>query len=183
MKATKITSWHFLILAAVVLFQTDRINPSAPQTKALAPVWQVYFSPWGGATNAIIEALDYARISILEQAYSFTSECIAQALARAHARGVQVQVLLDKSQRIQKYTVVDLLNRANIPTLIDADHAIAHNKVMVIDNRIVITGSFNFTKAAEERNAENLLVISDDDLADRYAQNWRAHQAHSQLWR
>jgi phosphatidylserine/phosphatidylglycerophosphate/cardiolipin synthase-like enzyme len=177
-KPTKITSWHFiLILAAVVLFLTDRIKPSAPETKAPAPVWQVHFSPSGGATDAIIEALDDARISILVQAYSFTSERIAQALARAHARGVQVQVLLDKSQRTQKYTVVDLLNRADIPTLIDADHAIAHNKVMIINKRIVITGSFNFTKAAEERNAENLLVISDVDLADRYTENWRAHQA------
>ena len=181
MKRTYFTSWHFaLILAAVVLFLTDR-KPPAPQTKAPAPVWQVYFSPSGGATDAIIEALDDARTSILVQAYSFTSERIAQALARAHARGVQVQVLLDNSQRIQKYTVVDLLNRADIPTLIDADHSIAHNKVMIIDNRIVVTGSFNFTKAAEERNAENLLVISDVDLADRYAQNWRAHQSHSEL--
>jgi phosphatidylserine/phosphatidylglycerophosphate/cardiolipin synthase-like enzyme len=56
----------------------------------------------------------------------------------------------------------------------------AHNKVIIIDNRIVITGSFNFTNAAEGRNAENLLVISDVHLADRYAQNWKAHQAHSE---
>jgi phosphatidylserine/phosphatidylglycerophosphate/cardiolipin synthase-like enzyme len=183
-KATKITSWHLiLILAAVVLFLTDRIRPSAPQTGATAPVWRVYFSPSGGATDAIVEAVDHARSSILVQAYSFTSETIAQALARAHARGVQVQVLLDKSQRTQKYAVVDLLNRANIPTLIDADHAIAHNKVMIIDKRILITGSFNFTKAAEVRNAENLLVISDVGLADRYTENWRAHQAHSEQLR
>jgi phosphatidylserine/phosphatidylglycerophosphate/cardiolipin synthase-like enzyme len=50
--------------------------------------------------------------------------------------------------------------------------AIAHNKVMVIDSRTVITGSFNFTKAAEESNAENLLVIDDAELAKKYTQNW-----------
>ena len=155
----------------------------APQTEALAPVWQVHFSPSGGATNAIIQALDHARSSIPVQAYSFTSEAIARALARAHGRGVQVQVLLDKSQRTQKHTVAALLNHARIPILFDAAHAIAHNKVMIIDNRIIVTGSFNFTKAAEERNAENLLIISDVNLADRYTENWRACQAQSELLR
>ena len=184
MKRAPLTSWHFLlILAAVVLFLTGRNGPSAPQTNAPAPAWQVHFSPSGGATDAIVEALDHARSSILVQAYSFTSATIAQALARAYGRGVQVQVLLDKSQRNQKYTVAGLLSHAGIPTLFDAAHAIAHNKVMIIDNRIVVTGSFNFTKAAEERNAENLLVISDVDLADRYTENWRSHQAHSEQLR
>jgi phosphatidylserine/phosphatidylglycerophosphate/cardiolipin synthase-like enzyme len=183
-KATKITSWHFiLILAAVALFLTDRIKPSTSETKAQVPMWQVHFSPSGGATDAVVEALDHARSSILAQAYSFTSENIAQALARAQRRGVQVQVILDKSQRTQKYTVAALLSHAGIPTLFDAAHAIAHNKIMIIDNRVVVTGSFNFTKAAEERNAENLLVISDVDLADRYTENWRAHQAHSEQLR
>ncbi len=50
---------------------------------------------------------------------------------------------------------------------------------MVIDGRIVITGSFNFTKAAEESNAENLLVIQDADLAAKYAKNWQEHLEHS----
>jgi phosphatidylserine/phosphatidylglycerophosphate/cardiolipin synthase-like enzyme len=60
--------------------------------------------------------------------------------------------------------------------------AIAHNKVMVIDSRIVITGSFNFTKAAEESNAENLLIIEDVDLAAKYAKNWQEHLDHSVLY-
>ena len=68
---------------------------------------------------------------------------------------------------------------AKIVTLIDGAHAIAHNKVMVIDGETVITGSFNFTTAAEQRNAENLLVIHDRALAARYTENWQAHAAHS----
>mgnify|MGYP001583545431 CR=1 FL=1 len=51
---------------------------------------------------------------------------------------------------------------------------------MVIDGETVITGSFNFTKSAEERNAEHLLVIRDKVLADRYNANWHQHEAHSQ---
>jgi phosphatidylserine/phosphatidylglycerophosphate/cardiolipin synthase-like enzyme len=67
-----------------------------------------------------------------------------------------------------------------VPTLIDANHAISHNKVIVIDGEVVITGSFNFTKAAQEKNAENLLIIKDQALAARYTENWQAHRQHSQ---
>jgi len=65
---------------------------------------------------------------------------------------------------------------------IDAKHAIAHNKVMIIDGEAVITGSFNFTKAAEESNAENLLVIRDKKLAERYIKNWQEHERHSEVY-
>ena len=77
----------------------------------------------------------------------------------AHKRGIKVEVILDRSQRTQKYSSAAFLYNVGIPVKIDAQHAIAHNKVMVIDGETVITGSFNFTKAAEERNAENLLII------------------------
>ena len=62
-------------------------------------------------------------------------------------------------------------------------HAIAHNKVMLIDDETVITGSFNFTKAADEKNAENLLVISSTDLATKYLDNWRKHWEHSENYK
>ena len=65
---------------------------------------------------------------------------------------------------------------------IDSEHAIAHNKVMVIDGETVITGSFNFTKAAEENNAENLLVIHDKALTERYTKNWEDHERHSEAY-
>jgi phosphatidylserine/phosphatidylglycerophosphate/cardiolipin synthase-like enzyme len=58
----------------------------------------------------------------------------------------------------------------------------AYNKVMVIDGQTVITGSFNFTKAAEEKNAENLLIIHDAALAAKYSKNWAQHASHSQKY-
>ena len=117
---------------------------------------------------------------ILVQAYSFTSAPIAKALLNAHKRGVQVQVILDKSQRTEKYSSADFLANQGVPTMIDAQHAISHNKVMIIDGETVLTGSFNFTKAAQEKNAENLLIIRDPALAAQYTQNWQAHAQHSQ---
>ena len=56
------------------------------------------------------------------------------------------------------------------------------SKIMVIDGTTVITGSFNFTKAAEENNAENLLVLHDRALADKYEQNFQKHLAHSERY-
>lgn len=67
--------------------------------------------------------------------------------------------------------------------MIDVRHSIAHNKVAVIDGETVITGSFNFSKAAEESNAENMLVIRNAALARRYTENWRAHAAHSESYK
>ena len=141
---------------------------------------QVFFSPHGGATEAVVGALGQATNSVLVQAYSFTSAPIARALVEAQRRGVKVQVILDKSQRTEKYSEADFLKHEAVPTLIDAQHAIAHNKVMVLDGFVVLTGSFNFTKAAEENNAENLLVINDAVLAKRYTENWHAHESHSE---
>ena len=71
------------------------------------------------------------------------------------------------------------LANARIPTYIDAEHAIAHNKIIIIDRSVVITGSFNFTKAAEEKNAENLLIIRSKEVAKPYLDNWLRHRDHS----
>ena len=147
-----------------------------------APDWQVYFSPDGGAAAAIVAELGKATNSVLVQAYSFTSAPIAKALVDAHKRGVKITVILDKGQKTAKYSSADFVSRAGITTLIDGKHAIAHNKVMVIDGLTLITGSFNFTKAAEESNAENLLIVRDKDLAAAYIENWKLHEAHSEAY-
>ena len=144
--------------------------------------WSVFFSPNGGCTEAIVKEIGKSRTSILVQAYSFTSASIAQALVEAQKHGVKIEVILDKSNVTDKYSAAVFLLHAGIPTRIDAAHAIAHNKIIVIDGETVITGSFNFTKAAEEKNAENLLIISDKSLAEKYIANWNLHASHSAVY-
>ena len=144
--------------------------------------WSVYFSPHGGCTEAVVEALGEAKSTVLVQAYSFTSAPIARALVDSRHRGVRVEVVLDKSQRTEKYSSATFVYNNGIPCFIDSQHAIAHNKIIIIDGRTVITGSFNFTKAAEDNNAENMLVIRDVDLAAKYTQNWNAHRRHSDVY-
>ena len=139
----------------------------------------VYFSPHGGCTEHIVKAIGSAKRSILVQAYSFTSQPIAEALVEAQQRGVKVEVIVDKSQLAERHSVMGVLLKAGVPVAIDASHAIAHNKVIVIDGETVLTGSFNFTESAEERNAENLLQVQDQALAVQYAANWQKHRVHS----
>ncbi len=171
---------NFLILI-LLLFLPSCQAQEPPQPQSLPPI-EVYFSPRGGCTEAVVKELNDAKDSVLVQAYSFTSVPIAKALVDAHKRGVKIQVILDKSQRTEKYSSADFVQHAGIPIQIDAQHAIAHNKVMVIDGSVVITGSFNFTKSAEENNAENLLVIRDKEIAGKYAANWKVHADHSEVY-
>jgi phosphatidylserine/phosphatidylglycerophosphate/cardiolipin synthase-like enzyme len=154
------------------------LQPRSRLPNTLPPI-EVHFSPHGGCTEAVVREIDAARSSILVQAYSFTSAPIAEALVAAKRRGVAVDVILDKSQESEKYSSADFLLHAGVSTRIDAKHSIAHNKIMIIDGGVVITGSFNFTKAAENSNAENLLVIRDRQMAAIYATNWQSHCEHA----
>ena len=145
---------------------------------------RVYFSPNGGCTDAILAQINQAKTEILIQAYSFTIQPIAQALIRAQKRGVKISAVLDKSNRSQQYSAATFLKNMGIPVFIDDQHAIAHNKIMIIDNRVVITGSFNFTMAAENKNAENLLILEDmDDLIRAYRENFQNHLRHAVAYR
>jgi phosphatidylserine/phosphatidylglycerophosphate/cardiolipin synthase-like enzyme len=168
-----------LVCVQGVLAQNAVTQPAAvslvPQTHI-----RVYFTPGDSAELAIVEQLLGAKDSILVQAYSFTNPAIASALADARKRGVNVVILLDKSHRTQKYSAADFTANAGINTLIDDRHAIAHNKIMIIDGQVVITGSYNFTKAAEKSNAENLVIIESGSVAERYLNNWQKHRRHSQ---
>ena len=169
-----------LLVTIGLLLRQASPGPQPAASLSKMPAVTVYFSPNGGCTDAIVEALGQAQSSVFIQAYSFTSKPIAQAVVDAHKRGVQVEAILDKSQRTEHYSAADFLAHMGVTTYIDAAHAIAHNKIIIIDERTVITGSFNFTKAAEEKNAENLLILRDASLAARYHDNWNAHKEHSE---
>ena len=100
-----------------------------------------------------------------------------------HKRGIYVEIILDKSNKSKKYSAGDFTAHMGVATYIDSKHAIAHNKIIIIDRETVITGSFNFTKAAEEKNAENLLIIKSKELAKTYIDNWNKHKEHSDRYK
>lgn len=177
----RLTFLSFLIvfaLGATLGYKVRDILPPGETFPAASAV-SVHFSPRGGCTAAIVKEVAQARKDILLQAYSFTSREIASAVARRRRGGVKVEAILDSGNLTGKYSAATFLSHAGVPVLIDAAHAIAHNKVIVIDGRTVITGSFNFTRAAEERNAENLLILHNAGLARKYIDNYQVHRAHS----
>jgi phosphatidylserine/phosphatidylglycerophosphate/cardiolipin synthase-like enzyme len=155
----------------------DRVA-EAPASTASA---RCYFSPRGGCTDAIVDELNAAQHTIELQGFSFTSRPIGSALVAAARRGVHVTVVLDAVQTSEHRGEPQYISNHGVPVLVDSRHAMAHNKVILIDGRTLITGSFNFTRAAEEDNAENLLVLHDQPkLQSAYEDNFRRHLEHAE---
>jgi len=131
------------------------------------------FTPGQRCDEIIINAIDNAQRTIDVQAYQLTSVPILSALSGANRRDVRVRIILDKSQYRQNgYSAAVYFMNQHIPVWIDRKPAIAHNKVIIIDDDIVITGSYNFSNAAQFRNAENVLIIKSDGVAKAYDDNY-----------
>lgn len=146
---------------------------------AAAATVQSFFTPGDDCSGIIAAEINKAQYHVAVQAYGFSRREIAAALIAAHARGCVVEIVLDKSNRTAKYSAMREIIDANMPVLIDASHAIAHNKIIIIDANEVITGSFNFTDSAQTRNAENIAIIHDPNTASRYLINFYSHKHHS----
>lgn len=147
----------------------------------------VDFSPDGGGEALVLGAIRGARFRIRVQAYSFTDRKILAALGKARERGVDVKVILDKADAEsyqRRKPVAAVIAAEGIPVWIDASVRIAHNKVIVIDDDSLVTGSYNFTYAAAFDNAENLLYIRRAPaLVKAYLANWNWRQSCSQAYR
>ncbi|QKX02211.1 phospholipase D family nuclease [Wolbachia endosymbiont of Dirofilaria (Dirofilaria) immitis] len=140
----------------------------------------VCFSPEEDCTKSLISEIDQSKESILVQEYTFTLKAVAYALIKAKKRGIDVKVILDKSQLHSKYSVINELFASKIPIWIDDKPKIAHNKIIIIDNQRVITGSFNLSRTARKGNAENLLIIKNyPELIKQYVKNWETRKSQS----
>jgi len=137
------------------------------QTQANMSVLGIYFSPRGGCESQVIRWIGRANRSIHILIYSFTLDSISDALIEAHNRGVEVKVVFEKNQ-ITKYSEYQKLRAAGIPVRNDTNSGYMHDKVMIIDGVIVLTGSFNWSAHAEKVNNENLIVIKSIYVAEVY---------------
>lgn len=133
---------------------------------------KVCFTPGEPCDTQIVRAIGEAKEQILVQAYQLTSPSIVGALANAHDRGVAVALIVDKSQVGEKGWAVRYLVSHKIRVYVDNKVAIAHNKVIIIDEKEVITGSYNFSKAAQTRNAENVVMIDSREVASKFISNF-----------
>ena len=178
-----------LFVACAAEAQVAEPGNQAPGLRRMPPTImargtvQVGFAPWDNAEGMIVDAIREAKQQILVQAFSFTSRTLANALIAARRRGVDVRVMADREQTFggEASRIPDLV-RADIPVTLEVRYQSAHNKVMVIDagsaDAAVITGSYNWTYAAQYKNAENVLILRHNpEMVKAYAANWRKHQA------
>ncbi len=146
-----------LSIPLVCLILMPGVSSAAPIRLDGATV-SVYFSPRGGAAQAIVRLIDDAQHRVLLAGYSFTSPIIASALKRAHARGVNIQVVLDRINATSHYSGATYLNNSGIDVRINSRYQIMHHKFIIVDD-IVGFGSMNFTKNGDLRNAENFNIF------------------------
>jgi len=157
-RQTKINFIIILIIGLLFIFSFNALTET-----------EVYFSLYDDPESIIIKNIDDSKEFINIAMYTFTDREIAQAIIIAKDRGVDIKIYLDRSQVNAKYSKSRYFINNGIEGIrISSNNYIMHNKFAVIDNKIVITGSYNWTASAGERNDENLLVINDKNIIEKY---------------
>ncbi|MEQ4977444.1 phospholipase D family protein [Enterobacter cloacae] len=161
----------------------------APVPFTYASTIETGFSPEGTALQLVLKTIETAQQEIRLMGYSFTSPEVVSALISAKRRGVDVKVVLDwkansgKNNKASK-AAMNLLVGAGIPVRTASAWKILHDKVIVVDGRNTQVGSYNFSRAADRSNSENVLVVwGDPAVAQRYLQHWQSRWAQGEDWK
>ena len=133
---------------------------------------ECYFAPEDQVQEQIVSEIDAADRSVDVMAFSFTSDDIAEALARRLNKGIKVRGLFEASNANSLYSDDDFLARQGAQIVMDRNARFMHNKVIIIDGETVITGSYNFSNAADRDNDENALILHSPEVAKRYTQQF-----------
>ncbi|EMQ1187850.1 TPA: phospholipase D family protein [Klebsiella variicola subsp. variicola] len=144
------------------------------------------FSPEGTALQLVLKTIDSAQQEIRLMGYSFTSPEVTRSLIAAKRRGVDIRVVLDQKANTGKASVaaMNVLVSAGIPVRTVDVYKILHDKVIVADKRNTEVGSFNFSRAADRSNSENVLVVWDDPVVARsYLNHWASRWAQGTDWK
>lgn len=144
---------------------------------AAAPVIETAYSPEGMALQLVLKTIESAQHEIRLMGYSFTSPEVVSALVRAKHRGVNIKIVLDEKGNRNKTSqaAMNIIVNAGIPLRTNGRYAIMHDKVIIVDNQTVESGSFNYTRSAASRNSENVLVINGvPEVARTYLRHWQS---------
>lgn len=132
-----------------------------------------YFCPEDWCANRVMEALNKANKSIYFMTFSFTHSAIGDLLVKKINKGVEAKGVFEKSQR-NRWTQFDKLLNASADVKWDNNSANMHHKVFIIDEEIVITGSFNPSISGDTKNDENVLIIHDKEIAEKYLEEFES---------
>jgi phosphatidylserine/phosphatidylglycerophosphate/cardiolipin synthase-like enzyme len=163
---------------------TPEAIPAPPPAVTIdaSGAWSLHFSPNGGCEDAVSAFIGTATDHVYLMAYGFTSLKVANALIakKASGHGIDVEVVLDRSDKTAKNSMAGVVRNGNVPVYIDAKHPIMHDKLIMVDGKSFETGSFNYTASAEHGNAENCLIEQDSTKTKLYEANFDLHKAHSE---
>lgn len=127
-----------------------------------------YFAPENDTISPLLKEIISAKKSIYFMAFSFTHDKLGEAMRNRYKTGITVGGVFEERQ-IDKYSEFESMKNAGIPVIADDSYGTMHHKVIIIDEETVVTGSYNFSKNAETRNSENLLIIKGNkDIARAY---------------
>jgi phosphatidylserine/phosphatidylglycerophosphate/cardiolipin synthase-like enzyme len=151
-----------------------------PHVQVGAASVAVYFSPEDGAARYVLGRLSQAQRSIRFMTFSFTSDSVAEVMLQKQAAGLQVQGVFESQNANGTGAEFKRLQSGGVHVLTDGNCYIMHHKVIIIDDRIVMTGSYNFSSNADRYNDENLVIIDDPVVAQQYIQEFDRVYAHAQ---
>ena len=162
-----------LLVAVALALSGCAVGSSArlPDTSHI----EVAFSPEAGSEALVLKAIGSATESVRLAGYTFTSPVILRALLNSHKHGVDVRVLIDDrgNHSAASLAAIRLVVGAGIRLRTIAAYAIHHDKYIVIDERHVETGSYNYSAAAARSNSENVLVVwNDRTVAAKFLAHW-----------
>ena len=129
---------------------------------------QYCLSPDGDCVKVILFWIARANASIHILIFDFSLDSIRDALIKAKNRGIDVRIVMEQDTISNTGSEYRNLKQAGIDVRLDANSALMHDKTAVIDNHIIITGSYNWTASANNRNNDNLVVIDSQAWAEAY---------------
>lgn len=146
-----------------------------PEVDWGSTVTEVYFAPEDKVQSQILSEIQAATKSIDFMIYAFSSEKILQAILDRMTQGIKVRGIFDDRYKTSDWSekVFDALKEKGAKVKYDDSPSIVHHKVMIIDRKIVITGSYNFSQNAEKENDENVVIIHNPKVAQRYSREFR----------
>lgn len=169
------------------MFIDDKFGPDVvpetpnPEVDIAGTNIEVYFSPDDGVADHILEYLNNAEESIYFLAFSFTTDEFGEAIRAQAEDGLTVGGVMEEQQvKSNIGTEYDLFKQAGLDVLIDGNQGQMHHKTMVIDGKIVITGSYNFSRSAETRNDENLVIFHNEQIADFFMSEFQRVYSQAQ---
>jgi mitochondrial cardiolipin hydrolase len=129
-----------------------------------APLAEAHFSPGEGCWRRTVSLIDHAHGSVDVCVFTISDDRISRALVAAHRRGALVRVITDDEKSFDRGSDVAELARSGIEVRLDNSEHYMHHKFALFDRRLLLTGSYNWTRSAAEHNQENLIVSDDRRL-------------------